>query len=197
MKERPTVALAMIVKNEESHLPKCLASVAGLFDELGEIVGQWHDPFALFTGGGMDQAQATRLQCLARKYRCQVLFAIDRVAHQRVADRQHVHANLVRATRFQLTLHQADGAAVEQAGGDALEVGNGRLGGEIVRHGWPAQARRPSGAASAFGLGWPVMMRRNNEASERHAERRRREDEAPRITSMVTNVLRQRAEQKP
>jgi hypothetical protein len=32
------------------------------------------------------------------------------------------------------------------------------------------------------------MMRRNNEASERHAERRRREDEAPRLTATVPNL---------
>lgn len=33
------------------------------------------------------------------------------------------------------------------------------------------------------------MMRRNNEASERHAERRRREDEAPRLIATVPNLL--------
>ena len=33
------------------------------------------------------------------------------------------------------------------------------------------------------------MMRRNNEASERHAERRRREDEAPRLAATVPNLL--------
>jgi hypothetical protein len=34
-----------------------------------------------------------------------------------------------------------------------------------------------------------MMMRRNNEASERHAERRRREDEAPRLSATVPNLL--------
>jgi hypothetical protein len=33
------------------------------------------------------------------------------------------------------------------------------------------------------------MMRRNNEASERHAERRRREDEAPRLIATVPNLV--------
>src|SRR5438552_18399550 len=33
------------------------------------------------------------------------------------------------------------------------------------------------------------MMRRNTEASERHAERRRREDEAPRLAATVPNLL--------
>lgn len=32
------------------------------------------------------------------------------------------------------------------------------------------------------------MMRRNNEASERHAERRRREDEAPRLIATFPNL---------
>ena len=32
------------------------------------------------------------------------------------------------------------------------------------------------------------MMRRNNEASERQAERRRREDEAPRLIAVVPNL---------
>lgn len=32
------------------------------------------------------------------------------------------------------------------------------------------------------------MMRRNNEAAERHAERRRREDEAPRLLATVPNL---------
>lgn len=32
-------------------------------------------------------------------------------------------------------------------------------------------------------------MRRNNEASERHAERRRREDEAPRLIATVPNLV--------
>jgi len=32
------------------------------------------------------------------------------------------------------------------------------------------------------------MMRRNNEASERHAERRRREDEAPRLLATVPTL---------
>ncbi|MBM3499484.1 MAG: glycosyltransferase, partial [Armatimonadetes bacterium] len=31
---RPTVSLCMIVKNEEAHLPRCLKSVAGVFDEV-------------------------------------------------------------------------------------------------------------------------------------------------------------------
>jgi hypothetical protein len=33
------------------------------------------------------------------------------------------------------------------------------------------------------------MMRRNNEASERHAERRRREDEAPRLSATFPNLV--------
>jgi len=33
------------------------------------------------------------------------------------------------------------------------------------------------------------MMRRNNEASERHAERRRREDEAPRLIATFPNLV--------
>jgi len=32
-------------------------------------------------------------------------------------------------------------------------------------------------------------MRRNNEASERHAQRRRREDEAPRLIATVPNLM--------
>jgi hypothetical protein len=63
----------------------------------------------------MRQAQAARLQRLAVEEGLQVRLAVHGVADQAVAERLHVHADLVGAAGFEAALHQADRTAVELA----------------------------------------------------------------------------------
>src|SRR5690606_10932371 len=100
---------------------------AGALQQSSKILRQGGCPFARSTGIRMDQAETLRMQGLARKYRCQMLLAIQRIADQRKTDRLHVHANLVGTPGFQLASHQADGTTIECAGCKPFETGCRRL----------------------------------------------------------------------